>query len=58
MLKRAGYFDGPYSGEYDAATRRAMRALVGTENFEQRFDEEKGLISSQVMEILQRKFAG
>jgi uncharacterized Ntn-hydrolase superfamily protein len=56
ILRWGGYYDGPLSGEYDAATRRAMVALIGNENFEERFDEEKGLISSQVMEVLRVKF--
>ena len=56
ILQWAGYYDGPISGEYDAATQTAMRALIGNENFEERFDEEKGLISSQVMEVLRQKF--
>ena len=56
ILQWAGYYDGPISGEYDAATQTAMRALIGNENFEERFDEENGLISSQVMEVLRQKF--
>jgi uncharacterized Ntn-hydrolase superfamily protein len=56
ILQWAGYYDGSISGEYDAATQTAMRALIGNENFEERFDEEKGLISSQVMEVLRQKF--
>lgn len=56
ILTWAGYYDGPLSGEYDAATRQAMIALIGNENFEERFDEEKGLISVQVMDLLGQKF--
>ena len=58
ILQWAGYYDGPVTGEYDAATRRALTALIGNENFEERCDEEKGLISKQVIEIFRRKFAG
>lgn len=57
ILQWAGYYDGPITGTYDPTTRKAMRALIGTENFEQRFDEENGLISDQVMEILRDKFS-
>jgi uncharacterized Ntn-hydrolase superfamily protein len=57
ILRWAGYYEGPISGEYDAPTREAMVTLIGNENFEERFDEEKGLISSQVMELLRQKFA-
>jgi uncharacterized Ntn-hydrolase superfamily protein len=56
ILKWAGYYDGPLTGQYDGVTRQAMTDLIGNENFEERFDEEKGLISVQVMDLLQRKF--
>lgn len=56
ILTWAGFYDGPISGEYDASTRQAMSALIGNENFEERFDEEEGLISSQVMDVLRQKF--
>ena len=48
---------GPITGEYDAPTRKALTNLIGNENFEERFDEEKGLISAQVMDVLREKFA-
>jgi len=56
ILRWAGYYDGPLSGEYDPETQRALRDLVGNENFEERFDEEQGLISRQVLDILRQKF--
>ncbi len=57
ILQWAGYYDGPTTGEYDAPTRKALSNLIGNENFEERFDEEKGLISCQVMDVLREKFA-
>lgn len=57
ILQRAGYYDGLVTGTYDPATRKALTELIGTENFEERFDEASGLISSQVMDILRQKFA-
>jgi uncharacterized Ntn-hydrolase superfamily protein len=57
ILQWAGYYDGPVSSEYDAVTREALTTLIGNENFEERYDEENGLISKQVVDILQRKFA-
>lgn len=57
ILQWAGYYDGPITGEYDAPTQKALRNLIGNENFEERFDEEKGLISRQVMDVLRLKFA-
>ncbi len=56
ILRWAGYYDGPLTGEYDAATRKALSTLIGDENFEERFDEEKGLISQAVVDILREKF--
>jgi uncharacterized Ntn-hydrolase superfamily protein len=57
ILQWAQYYDGPITGEYDAPTRKALSALIGNENFEERFDEEKGLISHQVMDVFRQKFA-
>ena len=57
ILHWAGYYDGPISGQYDAPTRKALTDLIGNENFEERFDEAGGRISSQVMDILREKFA-
>ena len=57
ILQWAQYYDGPITGEYDAPTRKALSNLIGNENFEERFDEEKGLISHQVMDVFRQKFA-
>ncbi len=56
ILQWAGYYEGPITGEYDAPTRKSLTALVGNENFEQSFDEEKGLISCQVMSLFRQQF--
>jgi uncharacterized Ntn-hydrolase superfamily protein len=56
ILRWAGYYDGPLTGEYDAHTRAALTDLIGNENFEERFDEEQGLISRQVVDLLRQKF--
>jgi uncharacterized Ntn-hydrolase superfamily protein len=56
ILRWAGYYNGALTGDYDQDTRRALTDLVGNENFEERFDEEQGLISRQVLDILQQKF--
>jgi uncharacterized Ntn-hydrolase superfamily protein len=57
ILQWAGYYDGLLTGKYDAPTRKALSNLIGNENFEERFDEEKGLISRQVMDVFREKFA-
>lgn len=56
ILRWAGYYDGPISGDYDEVTARALRDLIGTENYEERFDEPGGRISSQVLSLLRDKF--
>jgi len=56
ILRWAGFYEGPVNGEYDSATRHALSALVGNENFEERFDEEQGLISREVMAVFRSKF--
>jgi uncharacterized Ntn-hydrolase superfamily protein len=56
ILRWAGFYEGPISGQYDPPTRQALSALVGNENFEERFDEEQGLISRQVMAVFREKF--
>lgn len=52
----AGYYQGPLTGAYDPATRQALTALIGNENFEEQFDEAAGRISRQVLDILRAKF--
>jgi uncharacterized Ntn-hydrolase superfamily protein len=56
ILLWAGYYDGPLTGEYDVRTRAGLTDLIGNENFEERFDEEQGLISRQVVDLLRKKF--
>ena len=56
ILRGTGFYDGPVNGEYDRPTREALSALVGNENFEERFDEEQGLISRQVVDVFRDKF--
>jgi uncharacterized Ntn-hydrolase superfamily protein len=56
ILQWAGYYTGPITGAYDLATQRALSALIGNENFEERFDEEEGAISCQVMDVLRQRF--
>lgn len=54
MLKQD--YDVSPSGVYDEATRKALRAFVGNENFEDRTDVESGRIDSPVYEYLIEKF--
>jgi uncharacterized Ntn-hydrolase superfamily protein len=57
ILRWAGYYDGPATSDYDLPTRQALAALVGTENFEERFDQDAGRISHEVVRVLHDKFA-
>jgi uncharacterized Ntn-hydrolase superfamily protein len=56
MMRRLGYYPGPASGEYDAATRKALEAFLGNENFEDRTDFEAGRIDAPVFAHLLRAF--
>lgn len=55
MATRAGWYHGPIHGEYDAATRTALRALIGVENLEERFREEEGLIDVLALKVLRER---
>jgi uncharacterized Ntn-hydrolase superfamily protein len=57
VLRWSGVYDGPITGEYDDATRVALAVLIGKENFEERFDEAAGKISSEVIQVLAKKFS-
>lgn len=58
ILKRSGHYAGRLTGQYDEATRDALRALVGIENLEERCRENEALIDRLVVEILRKKLAG
>jgi uncharacterized Ntn-hydrolase superfamily protein len=52
LLRRTGHYSGPVSGVFDVATRRALRALVGMENLEERWNGEGDLIDRRVVQYL------
>ena len=56
LLQETGYYDGPLSGEFDEVTRKALRALVGTENLEERWDGTGDMIDRQVVDYLLEKY--
>lgn len=56
LLKSTGYYEGPVSGEFDDNTRSALRALVGTENLEERWDGKGDMIDRKVVDFLQEKY--
>ncbi len=55
MAAKTGWYGGPIHGEYDAATRAALRALIGVENLEERFREEEGLIDVLALKVLRER---
>jgi len=56
LLRRTGHYDGPQSGVFDTTTRKALRALVGTENLEERWNGEGDVIDRQVVKYLRDRF--
>jgi len=56
LLRRTGHYDGPVTGIFDGATRKALRALVGRENLEERWTGEGDTIDRQVVEYLRDRF--
>jgi hypothetical protein len=56
MVLRTGDYKGPATGEFDEATRKALRELVGRENLEERWDGKGDLIDKQVVVFLREKF--
>ena len=56
MLARTGHYDGPVNGEFDEATRKALRALVGVENLEERWTGSEDTIDNQSLNYLRERF--
>ncbi len=57
LLQRTGHYTGPVTGVFDDATRQALRALVGQENLEERWDGTGDAIDRQVIEYLRQRFS-
>lgn len=55
IAAKTGWYRGPIHGEYDAATRAALRALIGVENLEERFRGEEGLIDVLALKVLRQR---
>lgn len=56
MLARTGHYKGAPSGSFDEDTRKALRALVGAENLEERWNGEGDHIDRMALEFLREKF--
>jgi len=57
LLRSTGHYQGEVTGEFDQETRKALRALVGQENLEERWDGTGDRIDSRVVEFLREKFS-
>jgi uncharacterized Ntn-hydrolase superfamily protein len=56
ILRRTGDYHGPVSGAFDDETRAALRALVGRENLEERWDGAGDAIDRVVVDYLIKRF--
>jgi uncharacterized Ntn-hydrolase superfamily protein len=57
IMRRTGHYPGPTNGQFDDATRAALRALVGSENLEERWDGTGDSIDRVVVDYLSKRFA-
>lgn len=56
ILQRTGHYNGPTSGNFDQSTRESLRALVGSENLEERWNGEGDMIDRIVVDFLRQRF--
>jgi uncharacterized Ntn-hydrolase superfamily protein len=56
IIARAGFYIGPIDGKLDDATRNALAAFVGNENFEERCDTQAGWMDQPVFDYIVKKF--
>ena len=56
ILIKAGEYNGPVTGDFDSTTRTALRALVGMENLEERWDSQGDMIDRLVVDYLRQRF--
>jgi uncharacterized Ntn-hydrolase superfamily protein len=55
ILFGCGHYDGPISGNYDAATKKAFRDFVSIENLEERWREDD-LLDCVILEFMRERF--
>ncbi len=56
IMRNLGTYEGPDHDKLDEATRRALNALIGNENFEERASVDQGWIDRPVFEYLMKRF--
>jgi uncharacterized Ntn-hydrolase superfamily protein len=55
ILARTGYYRGPATASYDAATKQALRDLVSTENLEERWRDDD-LLDGVILDFVRERF--
>jgi uncharacterized Ntn-hydrolase superfamily protein len=56
LMHQTGHYTGAVTGVFDDATRKSLRALVGAENLEERWNGHGDVIDRQVTDFLFQKF--
>jgi uncharacterized Ntn-hydrolase superfamily protein len=56
ILQKLDYYQGEFHGQYDDATRKALVAFIGNENFEERFDDANCRLDLPVVEYLLNRY--
>jgi uncharacterized Ntn-hydrolase superfamily protein len=56
IMNRTGHYNGPIDGVFGGETRAALRALVGNENLEERWDGTGDLIDRVAVDYLLQRF--
>lgn len=57
LLSRTGHYKGAQTGTFDDETRKALRALVGSENLEERWDGKGDSMDRMALDYLRERFA-
>ncbi len=56
LMTRTGHFKGKIDGQFEDESRKALRALVGNENLEERWDGSGDTIDAKVVDYLRTRF--
>jgi uncharacterized Ntn-hydrolase superfamily protein len=56
IISQLGYYKGPAQGLLDEATRTALNAFIGNENFEERCDTQAGWMDQPVFDYILKRF--